>query len=216
MATLKRVATPSLNNKALDQSLSGESIVEHILHKSSNKLKFLYRNARNFDLNTKKLLVSALIQCHFDYACSSWYSGLSMKWKGRLQTMQNKIIRFMTNSPPRTHIGYGQFKQVGFLPVDYRVEQMKLGHMFSIISGNAPNYLKAGVVMVHDHHSYSTRASVKSCVVPRIKSFGQWSFLYTAILRWNALPRSIQLCNTLTSFKKNVKKYLWAKIASRS
>ena len=93
---------------------------------------------------------------------------------------------------------------------------MKLGHMFNIISGNSPNYLKAGVVMVHDHHSHRTRASVKSCVVPRIKSFGKFSFLYSAILKWNALPRKIQLCNTLISFKKNVKKYLWAKVASQS
>ena len=65
--------------------------------KCSNKVKFLYRNARNFDRKTKKLLVSALIQCHFDYACTSWYSGLTKK--SRLQVAQNKVIRFMFNLP---------------------------------------------------------------------------------------------------------------------
>ena len=58
----------------LDLSLSGDNIVNKNVTKCSNKVKFLYRNARNFDKKTKKLLVSALIQCHFDYACASWYS----------------------------------------------------------------------------------------------------------------------------------------------
>ena len=53
----------------LDQFLSGEIIASNILYKSSNKLKFLYRNAGKFNLETKKLLISALIQCHFDYTC---------------------------------------------------------------------------------------------------------------------------------------------------
>ena len=46
----------------LDQFLSGEIIASNILYKSSNKLKFLYRNARKFNLETKNLLISALIQ----------------------------------------------------------------------------------------------------------------------------------------------------------
>ena len=37
----------------LDQFLSGEIIASNILYKSSNKLKFLYRNAGKFNLETK-------------------------------------------------------------------------------------------------------------------------------------------------------------------
>ena len=44
------------------QFLSGEIIASNILYKSSNKLKFLYWNAGKFNLETKKLLISALIQ----------------------------------------------------------------------------------------------------------------------------------------------------------
>ena len=61
----------------LDQSLSGDVIASDVLFKTSNKLKFLYRNARKFNMKTKKL--SSLIQCNFDYTCSAWYSGLSKK-----------------------------------------------------------------------------------------------------------------------------------------
>ena len=54
----------------LDQSLSGSSIVNKIVTKCNNKIKFLYRNARSFDLQIKGMLVSDLVQCQFDYACS--------------------------------------------------------------------------------------------------------------------------------------------------
>ena len=45
--------------------------------KRQTSLSFLYRNARKFNIKTKKLVVSSLIQCHFDYTCSASYSGLS-------------------------------------------------------------------------------------------------------------------------------------------
>ena len=61
----------------LDQSLSGSSIVNKIVTKCNNKIKFLYRNARSFDPQTKGMLASALVQCHFDYACSMWFSCVS-------------------------------------------------------------------------------------------------------------------------------------------
>ena len=69
----------------LDQSLAGDCIADKIISKSNSKLKFLYRQTRDVNLETKKMLTAALIQCHFDYASSSWYSGLTKNYKARLQ-----------------------------------------------------------------------------------------------------------------------------------
>ena len=33
-------------------------------------------------------------QPHFDYACSVWYPNLKKKFKTKLQTLQNKSVRF--------------------------------------------------------------------------------------------------------------------------
>ena len=63
----------------LDQSISGYTIAEKVVLQCSNKVKFLVRNANKFNVKTKQLLVSTLIECHFDYGCSSWYSGLSKR-----------------------------------------------------------------------------------------------------------------------------------------
>ena len=93
-----------------------------------------------------------------------------------MQRSQNKIVRFLLNAPPRFHVGANEFKTVGLLPVECRVEQLKLGHMFNIINLKAPKYLRTNVEMVH--HRYPTRASNLACVIPRVKGSGQTSFLF--------------------------------------
>ena len=195
----------------LDQSITGENIASKVISKSTNKLKFLYRNTTSFDLQTKKLLVSALIQCHFDYACSSWYSGLSQKLKNKIQITQNKIIRYLLNAPARTHIGFDEFKKVRLLPVASRVEQLKLNHMYGIVNGKAPEYLCKQVQMVSEQHSHQTRGSSLACVVPRVNSFGITSFMYTGIKIWNNLPISLKKVKSKQLFKQEIKKYLFNK-----
>ena len=55
----------------LDDDLSGNSIVKGILDKANCRLKFLYRYKEMLNFQARKNLCSALIQCHFDYACSA-------------------------------------------------------------------------------------------------------------------------------------------------
>ena len=76
--------------------------------------------------------------------------------KCRMKCTQNKIIRYMLNAPT-FHVGVNELKYVGLLPVEYRVKQLKLGHMFNIINGNAPDYLRANTDMVQNQHLYNTR-----------------------------------------------------------
>ena len=70
-------------------------MVKSIIQKANARLKFLYRKQRYLNLHIKKLLVASSMQCHFDYACSFWYPGLSQLLQNRRQTTQNKVIRFV-------------------------------------------------------------------------------------------------------------------------
>ena len=71
----------------LDDCLSGEGHILMIISKISARISFLYRNAHLLDLRCRKTLCSALIQPYFDYCCSSWYEGLSAKYKARLDVL---------------------------------------------------------------------------------------------------------------------------------
>ncbi len=96
-------------------------------------------------------------------------------------------------------MGANEFKTVGLIRVDYRVEQLKLG-MFNIINLQALEQLRRNIEMVH--HRYPTRASHLACVTPLAKGSGQTSFFYTHICHWNNLPIELIQCKSKTSFRK--------------
>ena len=89
---------------SIDNTLSGENIVNNIVSKVNSRLKFMYRNAKSLDTRTRKYLCSALIQCHIDYACSSWYPSLNKSLKDKFRICQNKIVRFIYGMGPRDSI----------------------------------------------------------------------------------------------------------------
>ena len=185
----------------LDQNLSGSSMITKIVSKCNNKIKFLYRNAKNLDKKTKILLV----QCHFDYGSSMWYTGTTCLLKKKLQITQNKVIRFILGLPSRSHIGPTEFSEASMLPVPLRVDQLKLNHMYNIINGIAPSYLKSEN-SIAGHTSHVTRSGNRACFVPRVNSFAIKSFFYTGIKQWNALPSTTQLLTNKQAFKSNSQK----------
>ena len=63
----------------LDQELSGEAITNEVIKKVNARLRFMYRQGYFLTSSMMKTLGKSLIQCHFDYACSLWYSSLSKK-----------------------------------------------------------------------------------------------------------------------------------------
>ena len=77
-------------------------------------LNFFTGNAAFLEEKLKKSLCSAVIHCHLDYACSSWYSGLNKHLKKKLQICQNKTVRFIKHLGPRSHIGFSELDSLKF------------------------------------------------------------------------------------------------------
>ena len=87
------------------------------------------------------MLCSALIQPHFDYACSAWYPNLNAKLK-KLQITQNKCIRFCLKLDKMHHISEEDFKTINWLPVDQRVQQSLNVIVFKYVNNACPYYMK--------------------------------------------------------------------------
>ena len=56
-----------------DNDMSFSSMGNSVIKKVNAKLKFLYRKSAFFGTNERKLLCSALVNPHFEYACNVWY-----------------------------------------------------------------------------------------------------------------------------------------------
>ena len=92
------------------------------------------------------------------------------------------------------------------LPVNYRVDQLKLHLMFNINHRMAPSYLFCP--RVRDQHSIGTRSREYDVVVPRVRGPGSSTFAFTAANLWNDLPDNIQSIDTPGSFRRAVYMFL--------
>ena len=94
-----------------------------VVSKINCRLRFLYRKNRFLLQSLCRLLCNALIQPHFDYACSAWYPNLNNRLKSKLQILQNKCIRFCLKLNSKAHIGLTESEKINLLPINDRLEQ---------------------------------------------------------------------------------------------
>ena len=182
-----------------------------VLGKINGKIKFLYRKQSFLNSHLKRLLCNALIQPHFDFACLAWYTGLNKKLKKKLQTCQNKCIRFCLNMGNREHIGYNEFKKINWLPTKNRFEQCLLTSIYKYFNGLAPVYYEEMYCPMNQNHV--TRSSYQKLVFSHSKSNrGQKILSYIGPRLWNSTPNAIKASNSTNLFKHALKDSLFSNI----
>ena len=193
----------------LDNKLTGENMALKVVTKVNQKVKFLARVSNQVDQRALKILASALVQCHFDYACTSWYSSTPNVLKTKLQTSQNKMIRLVLKLHPRTHLLPAHFHRLKWLQVKERVSHMKMCMVHRIVKNEVPNYLVKYFENVRDIHRYNTRGSSTDFVPYKFESSkGKSTFLYSAAVMWNGLPKSLKTTVSKANFKIAHKRWL--------
>ena len=79
-----------------------------VLSSVNNRQKFLYRKQKFLRLPLRRLLCSSLIQLHYDYAFFAWYPSFNKRLPKKIQTYQNKCIRFCLNLDNKAHVGINE------------------------------------------------------------------------------------------------------------
>lgn len=191
----------------IDQDMSGKTMGSNIVTKINKGLKFMYRKGKFLTFKMRKLLCTAVFQSHFDYGCNVYYRGLDKQTRTKLQTAQNKIIRFILGYDCRRHLMVADFKKVKYLNVEKRMEYLTLSVMHRVFNDKAPSYL-CNFQKVTDVHSYHTRNSEMCYVIPQVKTQGKLSFSYNGAKLWNSLPTFIKSLKSCDSFKFKCKAHL--------
>ena len=191
----------------LDETMSGEAMALNIVHKINNKLKFVYRKNSFLTPALKRLLCNALIQPHFDYACSAWYPNLIKKLKHRIQTTQNKCVRFCSQLDELKHVSHEEFDHLNWLPVTYRFKQYVNAIIFKYFNEQWPNYQNE-VFDVAIENNFQLRSSFQKLKWPFWKTnTGQLALSYIGPTFWNKTPDKFKHTKNLNTFKHNLKKY---------
>ena len=191
----------------LDETLNGESMALHVLNKVNSKIKFLYRKNKFLSPALRRLLCNAIIQPHFDYACLAWFPNLNLALKKRLQTAQNRCIRFCLQLGNRDHVGLKEFEKMNWLNINDRFEQCVSVSVFKYFNNESPVYISE-IFCPARSRGMSTRNSFQKLTQSlRKASQGQKCLSYIGPSVWNKLPENIKKSSNLVTFKHEVKKY---------
>ena len=150
----------------LENTLSSENCAYDIIKKTNSRIKFLYRHGSVLKQSQRKTLCNALIQCPFDYSCSSWNYSLSKSLKLKLQVIQIKVMRFINNSGARTSLKGYVLKELNMPNVEDNVSQLALNHVHIFFYNQCPAYLKEHFIKLSAKHKYNTRCSLFNFHVP--------------------------------------------------
>ena len=164
--------------------MSGELIAHKVISKVNARLKFFHQKNKYVTPNLCCLICNALIQSHFDYACSVWYPYVS-KLKTRIQTSRNKSIRFCRQLDWMSHISQKEFETIYWLPIQERYNQCRNSVAFKYFYNQCSHYLNE-VFMKAPESISSLRNSYPKLQQPFHKTnTGQnvWSFIGLAF--WN-------------------------------
>ena len=111
------------------------------IKKINSRPNYLFRKKHFLTTSFRRLLCNTLIQPHFDYACTVWYPNLCKKLKNKIQTSQNKCVRFCLNLDKMAHISQNEFEKLNWLPISNRINQYILSTTFKFVIGMGLNYL---------------------------------------------------------------------------
>ncbi|KAK3919795.1 putative RNA-directed DNA polymerase from transposon BS [Frankliniella fusca] len=178
----------SVNNLGVhfDSTLSWNEQCLVLSRKVLGTLAQLKRNLSFIPPNVRKLLISALIMPHLEYA-SVLFTDISDTNHTKLQRLQNACVRFITGVSRFAHIS-PFYQQLNLLTLHSRRIIAIATLTIKIIKYQSPKYLYHNFKFISTHSSRSTRSHSLMLSVPihRTEKFHN-SFLVQASKIWNDL-----------------------------
>ena len=128
----------------------------------------------------------------------------------RLQKVQNHAARLVMKARKNDH-ATPLLHTLHWLPVSYRIQYKILSLCYTSLSGDAPVYLSELLHLYTPSRQLRSSSDTRILRLPRMntKTFGQRSFVYQAPLLWNSLPAALRLTVQESSFRKDLKTYLF-------
>ena len=171
----------------------------------------LQRLKKRTDLDTRLLLYKSLIAPHYDY-CSTILFLSSITDIERLQKLQNRAIRIVTNAGPREHI-IDMLHRCKLMNVKQRIYFNVLCFMYKARRGLLPLYLSTLFKTTAEVQPYDLRRNELLRPPNYRKTATQNSITYKGANEFNKMINyGVSINQSFVSFKRQLESYIYDQI----
>ena len=191
----------------IDSQLSWKEHITVALNKISRGVGMLKYSKKYLSLETVQKMYLGIVEPHIRYCCSVWgCAGDTIILK--LQKLQNRAARIVTNSPfDKTSLPL--IAQLGWLNVKEMVDFETATIVYKSLHELAPPYMQDMFHKLSDSRNRVLRNTETDLRIPLCKtSNGQRSFSYRGVTVWNQLSSEIKTAQSLAIFKNRLKTFL--------
>ena len=175
-----------------------------IINKVSRGIEMLRLAKCYLPLETVQTIYKSLIEPYFGCCCPIWGSASSTNLK-RLQILQNRAARIVTDSPYDAH-SEPLIKKLGWLTIKQLIDAEAVEIVYKALHNEAPKYLKELFHRLSDIQNRELRNSKTDIHIPLLRiSSGQKSFAYMGVFIWNNLTCETKTSRSFSAFKAQLK-----------
>ena len=186
--------------------MNWENHINHVIKKISRSLGMI-RCAKNFlPLTTLQAMYKSIVEPYFRFCCPVWGS-CGVTALGKLQTLQNRAARIVTDSSYRASAS-PIIEKLGWLKVNDLIETETLNMVYKSINQLAPKYLNSMFIKLSEFRNRQLRDSDTDLYVPLLElACGQKSFSYRGAKLWNSQQTEVKKAKSFTQFVKSLKNH---------
>ena len=171
--------------------------------KAQRSLNLLRRNLYGCSPQTKEMAYKALVRPVLEYASSAWDVFQANHVK-RLESIQRKAARFVTNQHQRDVSVTGLINTLGWRPLQERRLEARLCMFYKSLHGLAacpiPDYINP--IATATRASHNQQYSIPTARLDTYK----YSYFPRTIKTWNLLPSPLVSAPSIDSFKNGLHK----------
>ncbi|CAB3999253.1 Hypothetical predicted protein [Paramuricea clavata] len=210
--TISQTTCEKLLGVHMDDSLTWNTHISHVIKKYNNKLELVKRAKPYLTPKLLLLLYNSIAKPTLEYCCSVW-GNCSTDALGRVTSAQKRAARILLNAD-YTIPSITLFKEINLIPIHDTIRHRILLQTFKCIHDISPPCLST--LMEKPTHHHSTRAIANNNVhIPKARSnAGKRRFSFIASTLWNNFPNEAKKITSQPSFNTYCKSYFSQKLVS--
>ena len=190
-----------------DSDFSFHKHVFNICKSCFYHIRDLRRFRRHIPLSTAKTISNALISRRLDY-CNSLLNNIAKRDISKLQRVQNCLARVVLRAH-RFSPSLPLLKQLHWLPVNYRIKFKMSSLIYRALAIHQPPYLASLLHFSNISRQLRSSTSQQRSISRTKLNLGKRALSVAAPIVWNELPTTLEYCESLASFRKHLKSYLF-------